>query len=84
MTTTVKQLIKQLQGINPDAEVQLYIPYDIEEDHERDFVTGEFKIIESFLEYEPPFIELFSSKDIQNEEWVKDLEEVHNEKFRRL
>ena len=81
MTTTVKQLIKQLQGINPDAEVQLYIPYDIEEDHERDFVTGEFKIIESFLEYEPPFIELFSSKDIQNEEWVKDSEEVHNEKF---
>ena len=79
MTTTVKQLIKQLQGINPDAEVQLYIPYDVEEDHERDFVSGEFEIIESFLDegiYDPPFIELFSSKDIQNEEWVKDLERV--------
>ncbi len=76
MTTTVKELIKQLEGINPDAEVQLYIPYDIEEDHERDFVSDEFEIIESFLEYDTPFIELFSSKDIQNEKWVKDLEEV--------
>ena len=79
MATTVKQLIKQLEGINPDAEVRLYIPYDIEEDHKRDFVTGEFEIIESFLDYDEPFIELFSSKDIQNEEWVKDLEEVTND-----
>lgn len=76
MTITVKQLMKQLENINPNAEVQLYIPYDIEEDHKRDFVTGEFEIIESFLEYDPPFIELFSSKDIQNEKWVKDLKEV--------
>ena len=77
MTTTVKELIKQLEGINPNAEVHLYIPYDIEEDHIRDFVSGEFSIIESFLDegvYDPPFIEIFSSKDIQNEEWVKDLE----------
>tara|TARA_R110002012_G_scaffold142712_1_gene300822 strand:+ start:149 stop:394 length:246 start_codon:yes stop_codon:yes gene_type:complete len=79
MATTVKQLIKQLEGINPDAEVRLYIPYDIEEDHKRDFVTGEFEIIESFLDYDEPFIELFSSKDIQNEQWVKDLEEVTND-----
>jgi len=62
----VKQLIKELQGINPDAEVQLYIPYNIEEDHERDFVSDEFEIIESFLDYDPPFIELFSTKDIQS------------------
>jgi hypothetical protein len=79
MTITVKQLIKQLEGINPNAEVRLYIPYDIEEDHKRDFVTGEFEVIKSFLEYDPPFIELFSSKDIQNEEWVKDLEEVSDD-----
>jgi len=79
MTTTVKQLMKQLENINPNAEVRLYIPYDIEEDHKRDFVTGEFEIIESFLDYDEPFIELFSSKDIQNEEWVKDLEEVTHE-----
>ena len=62
----VKQLIKELQGINPDAEVQLYIPYNIEEDHERDFVSDEFEIIESFFDYDPPFIELFSTKDIQS------------------
>ena len=79
MTTTVKQLMKQLENINPNAEVRLYIPYDIEEDHKRDFVTGEFEIIESFLDYDEPFIELFSSKDIQNEEWVKDLEGVSDE-----
>jgi hypothetical protein len=78
MTTTVKQLMKQLEGINPDAEVHLYIPYDIEEDHKRDFMTREFVIGKSFLDegiYDPPFIELFSTKDIQNEQWVKKLEE---------
>ncbi len=74
MTTTVKELIKQLEGINPNAEVHLYIPYDIEEDHRRDFVSEEFEIIKSFLEYDTPFIEIFSLKDIQNEEWVKYLD----------
>jgi hypothetical protein len=70
----VKELIKQLENINPNAEVHLYIPYDIEEDHKRDFMTKEFEIIESFLDYDEPFIELFSLKDIQNEQWVKYLE----------
>ena len=82
MATTVKQLIKELEGINPNAEVNLYIPYDIEEDHERDFVSKQFEINKSFLDegvYDPPFIEIFSSKDIQNEQWVKDLEEVSDE-----
>ena len=76
MTTTVKQLMKQLENINPNAEVRLYIPYDIEEDHKRDFMTKEFEIhFESYKHYDPPFIEIFSRKDIQNEEWVKDLGE---------
>jgi len=62
----VKQLIKELQGINPNAEVNLYIPYDIEQDHKKDFMTKEFEINKSFLDYDEPFIELFSTKDIQS------------------
>ena len=62
----VKQLIKELQGINPNAEVNLYIPYDIEQDHKKDFMTKDFEINKSFLDYDEPFIELFSTKDIQS------------------
>ena len=36
--------------------------------------SEEFEIIKSFLEYDTPFIEIFSLKDIQNEEWVKYLD----------
>ena len=32
----VKQLIKKLEDINPNADIRLYFPYDIWDDHPED------------------------------------------------
>ena len=60
---TVKKLIKELKGINPNAQVRLFFPYDIEEAHPEDLSSGEFTIF-SYLDYDEPFIELFSTVDM--------------------
>lgn len=64
MAKTVKKLIKELKGINPNAQVRLYFPYDIEEDHPEDLSSDEFEIFTSGLDYDEPFIELFSTVDM--------------------
>ena len=60
----VKELIKELKGINPNADIRLYFPYDIEEDHPEDLSSNEFVIIAEGLDYDEPFIELFSTVDM--------------------
>jgi len=69
----VKELIKQLEEINPNADIRLYFPYDIEEDHPEDLSSDEFTIF-SYLDYDEPFIELFSTVDMngnrQQEKWI--------------
>ena len=57
----VKQLIKKLEDINPNADIRLYFPYDIWDDHPEDLVSKEFEIFTSGLDYDEPFIELFST-----------------------
>ena len=74
MAKTVKKLIKELKGINPNAQVRLYFPYDIEEAHPEDLSSDEFEIFTSGLDYDEPFIELFSTVDMngnrQQEKWI--------------
>ena len=60
----VKQLIKELEDINPNADIRLYFPYDIEQDHLEDLMSNEFEIFTSGLDYDEPFIELFSTIDM--------------------
>ena len=60
----VKQLIKELEDINPNADIRLYFPYDIEQDHPEDLSSNEFVIIAEGLDYDEPFIELFSTVDM--------------------
>jgi len=60
----VKQLIKELEDINPNADIRLYFPYDIEQDHLEDLMSNEFEIFTSGLDYDEPFIELFSTVDM--------------------
>lgn len=60
----VKQLIKELKNINPNADIRLYFPYDIEQDHLEDLMSNEFEIFTSGLDYDEPFIELFSTVDM--------------------
>ena len=60
----VKQLIKELEDINPNADIRLYFPYDIEQDHPEDLSSSEFVIIAEGLDYDEPFIELFSTVDM--------------------
>ena len=60
----VKQLIKELEDINPNAAIRLYFPYDIEQDHLEDLMSNEFAIFTSGLDYDEPFIELFSTIDM--------------------
>lgn len=69
----VEQLIKQLENINPNADIRLYFPYDIWDDHPEDLSSDEFEIFTSGLDYDEPFIELFSTVDINGnrQEWSK-------------
>ena len=60
----VEQLIKQLENINPNADIRLYFPYDIWDDHPEDLTSDEFEIFTSGLDYDEPFIELFSTVDM--------------------
>ena len=60
----VKQLIKKLEDINPNADIRLYFPYDIEQDNPEDLSSSEFVIIGEGLDYDEPFIELFSTVDM--------------------
>jgi hypothetical protein len=60
----VKQLIKELEDINPNADIRLYFPYDIWEDHPEDLSSNEFEIHAEGLDYDEPFIELFSTIDM--------------------
>ena len=60
----VKELIEKLKDINPNADIRLYFPYDIEEDHLEDLMSNEFEIFTSGLDYDEPFIELFSTVDM--------------------
>ena len=48
----VKQLIKELEDINPNAAIRLYFPYDIWEDHPEDLSSDEFEIFTSGLDYD--------------------------------
>ena len=71
----VKQLIKELEDINPNAAIRLYFPYDIWEDHPEDLSSDEFEIFTSGLDYDEPFIELFSTVDMngnRQEDYVDD------------
>ena len=71
----VKQLIKELEDINPNADIRLYFPYDIEQDHLEDLMSNEFEIFTSGLDYDEPFIELFSTVDMngnRQEDYVDD------------
>tara|TARA_R100000353_G_scaffold12135_2_gene12611 strand:+ start:3084 stop:3299 length:216 start_codon:yes stop_codon:yes gene_type:complete len=67
----VEQLIKQLENINPNADIRLYFPYDIWDDHPEDLTSDEFEIFTSGLDYDEPFIELFSTVDMNGnrQEW---------------
>ena len=60
----VKQLIKKLEDINPNADIRLYFPYDIWDDHPEDLSSNEFVIIAEGLDYDEPFIELISTVDM--------------------
>ena len=60
----VKELIEKLKDINPNADIRLYFSYDIEEDHLEDLMSNEFEIFTSGLDYDEPFIELFSTVDM--------------------
>ena len=60
----VKELIKELKGINPNADIRLYFPHDIWDDHPEDLSSSEFEIHSDGLYYDKPFIELFSTVDM--------------------
>jgi hypothetical protein len=60
----VEELIEKLKDINPNAAIRLYFPYDIWEDHPEDLSSDEFEIFTSGLDYDEPFIELFSTVDM--------------------
>ena len=60
----VKELIKELKGINPNADILLYFPHDIWDAPPEDISSSEFEIHSEGLYYDKPFIELFSTVDM--------------------
>ena len=63
---TVKELIKQLNKINPNARVDILVPYELENDSSMDYETSDFEVHASHsgVEEETPYVELYCLKEI--------------------
>ncbi len=58
---TVAELIKQLETINPEARVDILVPYELENDKSMDYETSRFEVHSSHsgVEEQTPYIELY-------------------------
>ena len=61
---TVIELIKQLETVNPKARVDIFVPYELENDSSMDYETCEFEVHSSHsgAEEENPYVELYCLK----------------------
>ena len=64
---TVKELIKQLNKINPNARVDILVPYELENDSSMDYETSDFEVHASHSEVgeENPYVELYCLKEMR-------------------
>jgi len=58
---SVEELIKQLETLNPEARVDILVPYELENDKSMDYETSKFEVHSSHsgVEEETPYVELY-------------------------